>query len=390
MKALALATLMILLLLGTAFAQELPVAKPAGAEAFLAGLTGFDEAICGETELAVRMGAKSIGTGKLVVTKAAEGSGGVYQASIKVNIAVGPMNMSMQETAVLDAKFALVSSEVREVNERGGVQEIKHRKITRAEGKWTRVKTEGEETTTLVFPADRPNHESALSAILISRKLAGSPSGDYVFTGVDWGDKDGKPQTEPKSQALTMTLKDAEPATFGDLELEVRTVLGAKESDPETMDFVVGTDGRFISFAPSTAPLTVIDAALPAGKAEPEVVAGTGSPLAAAVLYLKALAGMVPVTDMNKVMDWAAIHADMSAEDPNVAALDVDTLAKVLLGQFSKQAGVVTPEQIELLIPMLTVKEDGETATVTIPGQDASPFKLRKTETGWLITRFPH
>ena len=33
--------------------------------------------------------------------------------------------------------------------------------------------------------------------------------------------------------------------------------------------------------------------------------------------------------------------------------------------------------------------QDNDTATVTMPGNEASPFKLRKTATGWLITKFP-
>ncbi len=91
------------------------MAEPAGAELFLAGLAGFDEGVCGETELAVLVSGGSIGSGKLVVEKAADGSGGVYRVAIELELAMGPMKMSIREVSILDEKFALVSSESRKV-----------------------------------------------------------------------------------------------------------------------------------------------------------------------------------------------------------------------------------------------------------------------------------
>ncbi len=252
------------------------------------------------------------------------------------------------------------------------------------------MKTDGEESTTLVFASEGLNHGSMLSSILLARKLAGSPSGEYVFTGIDWGDEDGEPEREPKSQTLTMTVKEAKAATFAGKELEVRRIQGAKQDDPEKVDFVVGTDGRLVSFAPSITPLVFMAADLAGDATAAETVKpGTDSPLAAVALYLKVFTGTVPVTEMNKVMDWQAIHKEMSAADPNIAALGVDALRKILIAEFGKQVGAATAEQVDLLIPMLTVKEDADKATVTMPGRADSPFLLRKTATGWLITRFP-
>ena len=62
MKLIAITSLLLLLLTGPLMAQEAPVAEPAGAKAFLAGLTGFDEGVCGETELSLLMAGSAIGS----------------------------------------------------------------------------------------------------------------------------------------------------------------------------------------------------------------------------------------------------------------------------------------------------------------------------------------
>jgi hypothetical protein len=245
----------------------------------------------------------------------------------------------------------------------------------------------GEESTTLTFTLQGHNHESMVSAILLSRKLAGSPSGEYVFKGIDWKKEEGG---DPEAQALSLTIQDAATVTIAGKELKVRELRGVKSGDPDATVFRVGADGRFISFASTTNPVQVVASDLVESTAAPEATTpGTDTPKAAAALYLQVLAGGATIEDLNRVMDWPTLHQESGAENANIAALDVDTFRTLMLAEFRKQVGVINQEQLALIIPMLKVKEDGDTATVTIPGQEKSPFHLRKTATGWVITKFP-
>jgi hypothetical protein len=227
-----------------------------------------------------------------------------------------------------------------------------------------------------------------ISAILICRKLGAGPAGKYVFKGANWEEAKGGPAWED----LTLEVSEPTPASYpGGKELTVRRIKGDKSSERDATVFTVGTDGRFVSFGSTGAPITVIAADL-AGEARPPekpVQAGTDTPKAAATLYLQALAGVVPMEKMREVMDWEALKKDAAATHPDINALDLETYVNIFLAELEKQVGVITKEQVDLVLPMLKVEEKGDTATVVIPGQDDKPFHLRKTEAGWIITRIP-
>jgi hypothetical protein len=53
------------------------------------------------------------------------------------------------------------------------------------------------------------------------------------------------------------------------------------------------------------------------------------------------------------------------------------------------RVGQITPERLARIVPELQVEEEGDRATVTIPDREGVSFALRKTATGWMISRLP-
>jgi hypothetical protein len=114
------------------------------------------------------------------------------------------------------------------------------------------------------------------------------------------------------------------------------------------------------------------------------------SPVTAVTIYFRVLSKEAPTEALDGVMNWEAIHAEMAAKDDDIARLTPEIFASVMKGQFEGQRGVVTEEQVDLIIPMLKTEIDGNAAKIALPGRDDDPFLLKKGDDGWKITHFPH
>ena len=105
------------------------------------------------------------------------------------------------------------------------------------------------------------------------------------------------------------------------------------------------------------------------------------SPAKAVKVYLEVLSKITDVEDLDKVMDWETVGKEFGGLDAEMAAEQFKSSLKKTDAAFPKT-------KIPWIMAMLETKIEGDTATITMPGA-TSFFTLRKTEKGWLITKFP-
>jgi hypothetical protein len=356
-----------------------------------AATASADPAIVGEFPFRMLLSGQDVGGAMLSVTAAGPSTGAVYVAVFTGEFSFANMKVSAREEALLGADLALVSSVSGDKETRGGNTVSKEIRLEKVDGRWySRQIVDGEERQ-FTFSADQPNHWQMPSLLSLARILAGSESKEHEYSGVSWPRAGRDEPAAPSLGTVWFTLKDAREITLGGKTVRSREIRCAKVtgSAEDVTVFEVTPEGKLLSFRPESAPLLVVAEGYAA--VEPQVLtdpSGTGSPRDAVVMYLKVRAGSVPAEDLNKVMDWKAIYDEMAAEDERAILLK-DTFATLMIEQFRQQAGGIDENAVALITPLLKVTEDGDKATVTMPGKEQEPFLLRRAEDGWLITKFP-
>jgi hypothetical protein len=117
---------------------------------------------------------------------------------------------------------------------------------------------------------------------------------------------------------------------------------------------------------------------------------GAESPQAAVSTYLRTFSKELPVSVLDDVIDWEAVHTEMSANDESIGALSPSLLAEIFKAELDKTEAVVSKEEVDLLSQNLTVEADGSEALVHMPGADGDPFLVARKNARWRITHFPH
>jgi hypothetical protein len=117
--------------------------------------------------------------------------------------------------------------------------------------------------------------------------------------------------------------------------------------------------------------------------------AGADSPKDAVALYLRAMAGEVPLEEVVEVLDWESLKKAAEATRPKVRFASMDRFRKELLARLKAHVGQITPERLAETLPRLQVEEERDQATVTNPDREGASFTLRRIAAGWVISGLP-
>lgn len=388
MKNILSAALIVALFAGSAYADE---AKEAGAK-LVADLSSA-EGLVGTTNLGFYFGNKRIGQVAVVVEKNSEG----YKQSATMQFAFGPTKSKNTQVIQHDAKLGLVSSKEVKLENKGGAETTETITITREGGEYVRTVVKGEAKPFVTrFKTDQVCYDDAL--ILVAQVAAKTP-GKYAFEGIKWPTEEAVAGGEaPVWRVLSLESREATEYTHRGKAVQAATVTGTKgEEGKESMQFRVAAKGAILLMAPKDAPVKMIAGTMEEiGKdlaSETKVKdtkAGNGAnstPLGAVGVYFKVLSGEGKIDELDSVMDWVAIHAAASKTNPEVAGFDPQAFGELVKGQLKSTIPVLPPEQVKMILGMLSEKVEGDDATVNMPGNKM--IKLKKSDAGWKITELP-
>lgn len=354
-------------------------------QALLAKLTDVDERLLGTTKFTVYV-QNTVKLGEMVLTveRSAEAEKGAYATKLDATIQAGPARFESQEELLLGVELGARSGKRRKADQQGEQKNEEKQTLAQVDGKWelTRVRNADPEQKGAVALVG-PNFCSLASLLLLTRQLDLTKAEAYLLQATRWKEGQEAPTVYPTRLVVQPAAKKIK---RGDVDVELAAVKLLREGESPMTVFLdaerqlveMTDDDKGVRFAVGEAP------------PPPPPGAGAESPMKAVMTYLYVLAKAEPVEALNGALDWEEIYAGMCAEDENIKEqLTADQLAEILRQQFAQAEAGITKEQVEMLQPLLEVKEEGATAEVAMPGAPA-PFKLKKGETGWKITYFPH
>ena len=124
----------------------------------------------------------------------------------------------------------------------------------------------------------------------------------------------------------------------------------------------------------------------PSGEAA-QVESGLESPRAALRLYLQVVSRLAPPADLDRVLNYPALLAEVKARHP-ATKLTKAALAASLRRELEGPAGgVLTSAQVEVLVGKARLEVQGDRASLTFPG--ALEYRLHRGAAGWQIVYFP-
>lgn len=348
----------------------------------LSGLTGADERLLGVTKFTLYAQKLKLGEMVLTVERSADVAQGAYKVKLEASISAMGNKFDNAEELVLGADLGARSGTRRKSEQQGETKKEERQVLTPVKGGWELTRsTDASPEQKAQVTLEGPNHCSLASLLLLTRELDLTKEAAYVVQATRW--KEGA-EAPGVFKARLSVQPAARKVKRGDAEVEVAAVKVLREGESE-MTVLLDAERQLVELLDDSKGVRfVVGDAPPA----PPPAPGSEDALAPVVTYLRVLAKADPVEALDRVMDWDAIHAAMCAEDENVKNLTVAALAEILRQQFAQAEAGITVEQVDAIKPTLEAKLDGDAAEVLLPG--AAPFKLKKGETGWKITYFPH
>lgn len=351
------------------------------AKALLSGLTGADERLLGVTKFTLYAQKLKLGEMVLTVERNADAAQGAYKVKLEATIKAAGNEFENVEELVLGPDLGARSGTRRKSEQQGATKKEERQTLTPVQGGWELMRSaDANPEQRAEVKLEGPNHCSLASLLLITRELDLTKEAAYVVQATRW--KEGA-EAPAVFKARLSVQPAARKVKRGDAEVEVTAVKVLREGESE-MTILLDAERRWVELLDDSKGVRFVVGDVPLAPPAP----GSEDALAPVVTYLRVLAKAEPVEALDRVMDWDAIHAAMCVDDENVKNLTVAALAEVLRQQFAQAEAAITVEQLDALKPMLEAKLDGDAAEVLLPG--AAPFKLKKGETGWRITYFPH
>ena len=131
-------------------------------------------------------GSRNIGNASMTIEQAPEGSAGVYQVTMEMNMEFGPNKHLGKETKLLDASLAMISSEQEETETAGPETTVKTEKISQQDGQWVIVTTENDTTEEFKLAIEAANHWEVPSLFLLSRVIELQAGKKYQLSGLSF------------------------------------------------------------------------------------------------------------------------------------------------------------------------------------------------------------
>jgi DNA-binding transcriptional regulator YdaS (Cro superfamily) len=113
------------------------------------------------------------------------------------------------------------------------------------------------------------------------------------------------------------------------------------------------------------------------------------TPEDAVALYLRAMAGEVPLEQVKPVLDWESLKRAAEAKQPMVRRASMQRFQQGVMSRMQERVGSITPEQLAMILPRLEADVQGDRATIAMPEREGAAFTLRKLGSGWAISGFP-
>jgi hypothetical protein len=334
-------------------------------------------------------GSQNMGRAVFQFSPAPEGSGAIYLATSLGEFQFGPDHSRFENKVLLDGRLQIVTGKSKEDETENGVERNESHSIRRENGNWAIERTIDGEEKSVLFPHDGPAHPDFISMILFARAIDLVEGTTHDFRILDWDNDDEGPQYI----SVKMSVTGPESYSFRGREVTAHGVR-YEQSDEETFLFRITPEREILAIEIEGTPVSLI-----AGTEEEisKNIEGVGgdegagdSPKATVAVYFRIHSKEAPVAALDGIMDWDAIHAEMAAEYDDAPSMTPKVFAGHFKVQFENQPAVVSKEQVDAILALLTIEIDGNDAKVTLPEQEEDPFLLEKGEDGWKITHFPH
>ncbi|MCU0723484.1 MAG: hypothetical protein MUC63_07705 [Planctomycetes bacterium] len=403
LAALALGTLTCSALRGAEDAED-AAAKTRGA-AFLQTLREHDATLAGTYWFGLYVERKNVGTYRMIVEKATEGSGAAYRVRGDARL-LGDALAVRTEDELLDARFSLLSRAFTETSAANPVDLSFRREGLRIE---IEQASAGGAKRRAFFrlPAGNLPLWSDTGLFLLARRMDRSAKATLVFEAlkfpalqegfkpVENGAFDlGACPTEP-------VRAEVQPATGFFHRGEVLAVqpvqFWTKREGQKLAAFQVQPSGRILQFYASgfsgrwnfslvagTEQEARRDLDIPKPAAR-----GAASPRDAVLLYLDVMVRLRKVDDLDGIFDWDALKADAARTDPKVRSMETGLFAEMLKAQIRRGTKPLErgeKDRFDIFKRTLYVPADGDQATFRLPQEKGElVLRMKKAQDRWRI-----
>ncbi|MBL4848968.1 MAG: hypothetical protein JKY65_25880 [Planctomycetes bacterium] len=117
---------------------------------------------------------------------------------------------------------------------------------------------------------------------------------------------------------------------------------------------------------------------------EPAATGPVSDPVDAALIYIGVMGGATDPSQLDRIMDWKAFHAELGVTTPSVKAMSVADFARAFKANMSQRPKRLDAAGLEKLRPSIRVKVEGDLALVSAPVFRV-PLRFRKVGQGWVF-----
>lgn len=311
------------------------------------------------------------GQGELVVTRAEAKSGAAYRIELRDRFEMMGMEGRSDQTWWVDERFALIrhSASMKRLEE-GKVRRHLMKSARRGPEGWN-LKIEGQPRPwSRKLAADQPRYSPEVLLLVLGPHFAKAGSGEYAVRQLAFSNEAPDLVTLRVEASQTIELRgkrrDAIKLSLGRLtgwvvEGELVRIEGGKE----VRTFLTEAEAEAFAKAAKRKP--------PAGA------------LAAIAEFSEVASGKKPVTALDPVCDWKAIHADASKTNPAAAKLSQEEFARRCREELKKAASPQNGAEFERVFKMKPTLSDTEVRYGM--GDELVFFVLRKQGETWRFVR---
>lgn len=319
--------------------------------------------------------------------KGKEGMKAAYLVTTQGLFAMGPVEMSITEEALLDEDFAVVAVRS-EKNGRMSDQEPSREEstLTRTKDGWDR--TAGE--TRSHAPIDVPYYDVTPGLALLLERLPLTDKAKWTVPSLAWKEK----QKGEAARARTISL-EVRAALFqhDGGEVDGFTVTLSKDDKPGEDVVHVDQSGRMLRLTTSDATIRLVATTEEAAKKdEPPPPIEASTPQYPLSRYLEVLAGLAEPEVLDEIIDWDAVLIDISQKlrrEPPPPEAREEAVAQIKKELHGQARGELDADMIRLAVGMTIVSMEGDRATLSGPGGGTKVFVAEKRGDTWVLISLP-
>jgi hypothetical protein len=354
----------------------------------------FEKSLAGNYFFGLYLGNTNIGQTYLTIEDAeGERDGAVYYLETVARMALAGRHFYLEHSSYIDATFSAIAGHrySEETNEDGSISTTVEQ-LEQEDGNWVFLRMLDDDMQEYSLPITEGNYPDLSGMFLLARKIPLDQKKTYRISWVYWPE-DQTTDDYPRYRPLTIDVNNI-PEAFN-FRGEERTVFNIHMSQEGGEDYIfaLDEDRNILAIWSEDIPVRYLAGTeeeatsdLPATVTE---VTGGSGPAETVQIYFEVLAKIREPDDLDIILDWDSVHAEMSADNEAVAAMSPEMVASLFKNQLENKGPAISGDMVDLLMGVVETTVDGDSATVAMPGED-DLFKLRKIESGWIIMHFPH